>query len=168
MIKGRMRFSSNQQLDREYAEFMDKFIEFSGEGSVMERKDSNESWKEFEFFSERAYVIETTFSEEEVEFLSREYPYRFKKMTDATVQNIGKVWVRYEREEDKKLEVKVVIHGHYVTEVNLKIDQQNLIYAGAMKRKGSLKKAETWINENKGYVLEEIFEQFPSFWEHLS
>lgn len=165
MIKGKISFSSNQHLDREYAEFIDKFIEFSGESSVIGRKDDDKKWKEHEAFSERSYNIVTVFSEEEVEFLSKEYPHRFKKLLDATIQHIGNVKVIAESQKDKKLEVKVEILDHCISEANLRIAQDDLVYAGAMKRKGSIKKAESWLNENKDFILEEIHEQFPSFWE---
>lgn len=81
------------------------------------------------------------------------------------VDKINSVWVRFESGNDQKLEVKVRIEGN--KEANLRIDQKDLIDAGAIKKVGAFRKAEKWMNENKLFVLEQINRQFPTFWETI-
>lgn len=83
MNKGTITFNANDRLDDEYKSFMDKLIEFSGEYSVMERKDNDDVWKEVYVGSRKIYVIATVFTGEEVEFLSKEYPSRFSTQIRA-------------------------------------------------------------------------------------
>ncbi|MED4377961.1 hypothetical protein P9274_20095 [Schinkia azotoformans] len=82
-----------------------------------------------------------------------------------SIEKVGNVLVRFESRIDKKLEVKVRINNHYLDEANLRIDQQQLIDAGAIKKAGALRKAEKWMNDNKEFVLEQINCQFPTFWK---
>ena len=81
------------------------------------------------------------------------------------VDKISHVFVRFINKNDGMVEVKVYIKDHIYPEANLRIDQQDLINAGAMKNKGALIKAENWMNGNKEFVLQQINEQFPSFWK---
>jgi hypothetical protein len=81
------------------------------------------------------------------------------------INKISHVFVRFINKTDGKIEVKVYIKNHFYREANLRIDQQDLIDAGAMKNKGALIKAENWMNKNKEFVLKQINKQFPSFWE---
>lgn len=81
------------------------------------------------------------------------------------VNKISHVFVRFLNKIDGKIEVKVYIKNHIYREANLRIDQQDLIDAGAMKNKGALIKAENWMNRNKEFVIQQINEQLPTFWE---
>ena len=90
------------------------------------------------------------------------YKERSKEM--GNTDYIGDVFARWISEKDQKLEVKVRILNFQHQEVNLRIDQQELIDAGAIQQNGSVKKAGKWLNNNKTFVLNQINKQFPTFW----
>ncbi|HFK1429702.1 TPA: hypothetical protein ACGXKR_005904, partial [Bacillus paranthracis] len=81
----------------------------------------------------------------------------------ARFKKIGNLTVRFVNEKDQ-LEIKVHINYHYYKEANIKINQQFLIDKGAMKRRGALKQAQSWLQRNKQFVVDVIDEQFPTFW----
>lgn len=81
------------------------------------------------------------------------------------IDKISHVNVRFVHEKDDKMEVKVYIKNHIYREANIRVDQQDLIVVEAVKKKGSIRKAENWMNNNKDFVLQQINTQFPTFWD---
>ncbi|MEK4122268.1 hypothetical protein [Lysinibacillus sp. FSL K6-0102] len=87
---------------------------------------------------------------------------------NATENRQGKienVILRFANRMDDKLEVKVRITQHVYQEANLRVDWQQLKDVGAVRTKGAFRRAERWMNNNKGFVLKLIDEQFPTFWD---
>ncbi|MBQ0139538.1 MAG: hypothetical protein KBT36_09590 [Kurthia sp.] len=79
--------------------------------------------------------------------------------------NIEKIILRLAGHIDDKLEVKVLIKNHIYQEANLRVDWQQLKDVGAVRTKGSFRRAERWMSNNKDFVLKLIDDQLHTFWD---
>lgn len=72
----KMTFSNNDNLDRNYSDFIKELLEVSTEEEIIKRKNDKNLWNEHQ--EGVAYWIEAFFHDNEIKYLSSVYEYQFK------------------------------------------------------------------------------------------
>lgn len=80
--KGRISLPSSdpENFDEHYEDFLQEMYHISADSMVDVRRDNDNIWKEYESYREGCFIIETFFTEKEIEFLQTKYPRRFKSL----------------------------------------------------------------------------------------